>query len=33
MIGAAEVAFDAVLTEHGLTDWAARPLPGSATMT
>ena len=22
MIGAAEVAFDAVLTERGLTDWA-----------
>jgi hypothetical protein len=24
LIGAAEVAFDAVLTERGLTDWAAR---------
>ncbi len=26
MIGAAEVAFDAILTERGLTDWAARSI-------
>jgi predicted NBD/HSP70 family sugar kinase len=31
MIGAAEVAFDAVLTERGLTDWAGS-LPRSPTM-